>query len=502
MTTTVRRGPSSAGLDEALARLEASVERYRYGVARREEGRVLSVADGVARVSGLPGARLDEILQVGDHGEALAMNLEPDEVKAVLLGEVDAVRVGDPVHTSGRVASVPVGDRLLGRVVDPLGRPLDGLGPVASDAIWPMERPAPPILSRAPVSQPLLTGLLAVDALFPVGRGQRQLILGDRGTGKSTIATDAVINQRRSDVTSVYVSIGQMGSSVVSLVEALRRSHALERTVVVVAEAEAAPGLRFLAPYAGCTIAEWFRDRGRDALVVYDDLEAHAIAYRELSLLMRRPPGREAYPGDVFFLHARLLERATRLVDAEGGGSLTALPIAETRASRIADYIPTNLISITDGQLILDPRLFHRGFKPAIDVGTSVSRVGAKTQPPAMKAVAGRLRLDAARFAELEVFTRFGARVEASTRKQLERGERARELLKQGPASPRRLGAQVALLMALQEGLFDPVPVREVGRRAEVLVESVEARDASLLSDLEGGLEPGEDERRRVREAW
>lgn len=485
-----------------IARIEAAVEAYRYRVEEREEGTVLALADGVARISGLSGIRLDEIVQIGAEVEALAMSLEPDEVRAVVLDAASGARVGDRARATGRVASVPVGEALLGRVVDPLGRPLDGEGPVRAADRWPLERPAPPIWARAPVTEPLLTGLLVVDALFPIGRGQRQLILGDRGTGKSTIATDAVLNQRASGVRSVYVSVGQMGASVVGLVEALRRSGALARSVVVVAEAEAPPGLRFLAPYAGSTIAEWFRDRGEDALVIYDDLEAHAVAYRELSLLMRRPPGREAYPGDVFFLHSRLLERATRLRADAGGGSLTALPIAETRAGRISDYIPTNLISITDGQLILDPQLFHRGVKPAVHVGTSVSRVGAKTQRPSMKAVAGRLRLDTARFRELEVFTRFGARVEERTQRMLVRGDRARELLKQAPASPLRLGAQVVLLIALEEGLFDERPSKAVQADARRLVERVEVERPDMLEAFEAGVVPGEAERQAIREAF
>jgi F-type H+-transporting ATPase subunit alpha len=482
-------------------RLTAAVDAYRYRVARREEGRVLAIADGVATVSGLGGARLDELLRVGDAVDALAMSLEPRGVRAVVLGETAAARVGAPVRATGRVASVPVGEGLLGRVIDPLGRPLDGLGPVPATERWPVERPAPPIWARAPVAEPLLTGLLVVDALFPIGRGQRQLVLGDRGTGKSTLAADTLIHQRGAGVVSVYVSIGQMGSSVVSLVETLRAAGALERTTVVIAEADASPGLRFLAPYAGCAIAEWFRDHGDDALVVYDDLEAHAVAYRELALLMRRPPGREAYPGDVFFLHARLLERATRLTPERGGGSLTALPITETRVGRISDYIPTNLISITDGQLFLDAHLFDRGIKPAVSIGTSVSRVGAKTQRPSMKAVAGRLRLDTARFEELEVFTRFGARLEPSTKQILIRGERARELAKQAPASPLEHGEQVALLLALEMGLFDARPPQEVSTTARALLERLAARAPRILADLEAGRPPGSEARAAVREA-
>jgi len=327
-------------------------------------------------------------------------------------------------------------------------------------------------------------------------------VLGDRGTGKSTLVIDTISNQVRFGVTSVYVSVGQMASSVVALIERLRRSGALGSSVVVVAEAESSPGLRFLAPFAGCTIAEWFRDAGEDALVVYDDLDAHAVAYRELSLLMRRPPGREAFPGDIFFLHSRLLERATQLTKAQGGGSLTALPVAETRAGRISDYIPTNLISITDGQLYLDPQLFDRGSKPAVHVGTSVSRVGGKTQAASMRAVAGRLRLDLARFLELEVFTRFGARVEASTRALLVRGARSRELLTQAPGSPWTLGEQVALLIALEEGLFDDLEVKQVQPRAHRLTERLAQLHPDLLEELEVSGAPSDEARGRVEEAW
>lgn len=489
-------------LHDEQARLAARIEGYRYDVALREEGTVQQVADGVARISGLGGVCLDELLELEGGASALAMTLEPDWVSAVLLSDPAAAEVGATVRGTGQVVAAPVGPGLRGRVVDPLGHPLDGLGPVEAVDRWPVERPSPPLWARAPVERPLSTGVLVVDALFPVGRGQRQLVLGDRGTGKSTLVIDTISNQVRFGVTSVYVSVGQMASSVVALIERLRRSGALGSSVVVVAEAESSPGLRFLAPFAGCTIAEWFRDAGEDALVVYDDLDAHAVAYRELSLLMRRPPGREAFPGDIFFLHSRLLERATQLTKAQGGGSLTALPVAETRAGRISDYIPTNLISITDGQLYLDPQLFDRGSKPAVHVGTSVSRVGGKTQAASMRAVAGRLRLDLARFFELEVFTRFGARVEASTRALLVRGARSRELLTQAPGSPWTLGEQVALLIALEEGLFDDLEVKQVQPRAHRLTERLAQLHPDLLEELEVSGAPSDEARGRVEEAW
>lgn len=491
-----------APFEEYRDALKERIDRYGFEVVEREEGTILSVADGVMRISGLADARLHELVRVGDRADALILDLAVEHVGAVMLDDLRSVGAGDPVRATGRVAAVPVGEAMLGRIVDPLGRPLDGQGAVRADHLWPVERPAPPISDREEVTEPLLTGLTMVDALFPIGRGQRQLILGDRGTGKSTIAMDTVLNQGRTGVKCVYVSVGQMATDVLALRDALERSGALAHTTLVVASAEAPPGLRFVAPYAGCTMAEYFRDRGEDALVVFDDLDAHARAYRELSLLMRRPPGREAYPGDIFYIHARLLERATHLSKERGGGSLTALPIAETQASRISNFIPTNLISITDGQLFLDPQLFDRGYKPAVHVGTSVSRVGGKTQRASMKQVAGKLRLDIARFGELEVFTRFGARVEEETRKLLVRGARARELLRQAPASPIPLGEQVALLVALEEGLFDALDVRAVGSAAERLREGLRRHHPEVIEGFELGSPPSDRDRRGVEEAF
>lgn len=487
-----------AAVRELDARLRARADSFHFAIETHDEGRVMSVADGILRVSGLPSARLDELLALEGGGVAMVFELHPESLGAVLLDEGAGVALEQRVRRTRKVASIPVGDALLGRVIDSLGQPLDQRAPPVAVATWPVERPAPGIVERDPVAQPLLTGVLMIDALFPIGRGQRQLIVGDSGTGKSTLALDAVMHQQRQGVRCVWVSIGQKASSVVSLIEALQRFGALDNTVVVVAAPGSPPGQRFLAPYAASSIAEYFRDRGEHALLVFDDLSAHAEAYRELSLLLHRPPGREAFPGDVFYLHSRLLERATQLAADLGGGSLTALPIIETRAGRIQDFIPTNLISITDGQLYLDAALFDRGIKPAIDVGLSVSRVGGKTQRPSMKSVAGRLRLDAARYAELEVYRRFGARIDESTRQELARGERIQELLKQVPGSMLDLGEQVGTLAALDEGLFDSEPVYRVRRVAVALRARLKEQAPDLLTAFEAGRLPTEGDRKRL----
>ena len=426
-------------------------------------GRVLQIGDGVATVAGLPQARLDELLvfESGVHG--LAVDLGEETIGCILLGDTTGIGAGSIVRGTGRVASVPVGDALLGRVVDSLGAPLDGKGAVAGRHSAPAEQAAPVIVDRALVTRPLATGLLVVDAMIPLGRGQRELIIGDRETGKTAIAVDAIINQKSSDVICVYAAIGQKASSVTRVIEAIRQHGAPERCIIVVGEADAAPGLQWLAPYAACTMAEHFMLRGRDVLVVFDDLTKHAASYRQVSLLLRRPPGREAYPGDIFYIHSRLLERAAKLAPERGGGSLTALPIAETQAGNISAYIPTNLISITDGQIYLDPRLFYEDQKPAVDVGKSVSRVGGKTQAPALKAVSESLRLDYAQFLELEVFTRFGTMVDDRTRKIIEHGKRIRAVLAQRQFAPLSLAEEVALLIALSDGVLDSLPAEGVG---------------------------------------
>jgi F-type H+-transporting ATPase subunit alpha len=416
-------------------------------------GRVARIGDGVATVSGLPETRLDELLVFESGVRGLAVDLGEQAIGCVLLGNTGGIAAGSIARGTGEVARVPVGDVLLGRVVDALGVPLDGGAPVAVETLAPVEQPAPAIVDRALVTRPLETGLLVVDSMVPLGRGQRELIIGDRGTGKTAIAVDAIINQRSTDVICVYAAVGQKGSSVAQVIAAVRRYGAPERSIFVIGEADAAPGLQWLTPYSACTMAEHFMGRGRDVLLVIDDLTKHAAAYRQISLLLRRPPGREAYPGDIFYIHSRLLERAAKLAPERGGGSLTALPIAETQAGIISAYIPTNLISITDGQIYLDP---------AVDVGKSVSRVGGKTQAPVLQSLAESLRLDYAQFLELEVFTRFGTMVDERTRKVIEHGRRIRAVLRQPQFAPLALGEQVALLTAVSEGVLDDVPLDRV----------------------------------------
>jgi F-type H+-transporting ATPase subunit alpha len=425
-------------------------------------GRVAQLGDGVATVTGLPEARLDELLVFEGEVRGLAVDLGEEAIGVVLLGDTGAIAAGSIVRGTGEVVRVPVGEVLLGRVVDALGMPLDSGEPIAAEGLAPVEQPAPAIVDRALVTRPLATGLLVVDAMIPLGRGQRELIIGDRGTGKTAIAVDAIINQRSSDVICVYAAIGQKASSVARVIEAVRRYGAPERCLFVVGEADAAPGLQWLTPYSACTMAEYFMARGRDVLLVIDDLTKHAAAYRQISLLLRRPPGREAYPGDIFYIHSRLLERAAKLAPERGGGSLTALPIAETQAGNISAYIPTNLISITDGQIYLDPRLFYEDQKPPVDVGKSVSRVGGKTQAPVLKALSESLRLEYAQFLELEVFTRFGTMVDERTRKVIEHGRRIRAVLRQPQFAPLALGEQVALLLAVSLSVLDEVPLDRV----------------------------------------
>jgi F-type H+-transporting ATPase subunit alpha len=425
-------------------------------------GRVLQVGDGVAMVAGLPQARLDELLIFEGGVRGLAVDLSEDAIGCILLGDTTAIPAGSMVRGTGEVARARVGEGLLGRVVDALGVPLDGKGAVEAAQFAPVEQAAPVIVDRALVTRPLATGLLVVDAMIPLGRGQRELIIGDRETGKTAIAVDAIINQKSTDVICVYAAIGQKASSVVRVLDAIRQYGAPERCIFVIGEADAAPGLQWLTPYSACAMAEYFMTRGRDVLLILDDLTKHAACYRQVSLLLRRPPGREAYPGDIFYIHSRLLERAAKLAPERGGGSLTALPIAETQAGNISAYIPTNLISITDGQIYLDPRLFYEDQKPSVDVGKSVSRVGGKTQAPALKALSESLRLEYAQFLELEVFTRFGTMVDERTRKVIDHGRRIRAILGQRQFAPLSLGEQVALLCALADGVLDPVPLDRI----------------------------------------
>jgi F-type H+-transporting ATPase subunit alpha len=435
----------------------------------QEVGIVQSIDHGIARVSGLPGIRAEELIRFDGDVCGMVLDIEPTDVAVVLFGAQEQLSAGAEARRSRSVLDVPVGPELLGRVVNPLGVPLDGRGPVTSRARLPVEREAPPIVRRGPVKVPLQTGIKVIDALIPIGRGQRQLIMGDRQTGKTAIAVDAMLNQAGQNVICVYCAVGQQSTATAHVIADLTARGALVYSTVVVAEGDDPPGLRFIAPYAATAMAEYFVEQGRDVLVVYDDLTRHAIAYRELSLLLRRPPGREAFPGDIFYVHSRLLERATRYRADADGGSLTALPIVETEAQNIAGYIPTNLISITDGQIYLSPELFQKGILPAVDVGKSVSRVGGRTQLPAYRAVVGPLRLTYAQFEELEAFARFGTRLDATARRAIERGRRVREVLKQSRGHPVSAPEQIALMLAATEGLLDLVPLNEVDR-AERLV--------------------------------
>ena len=460
------------------------------GPKAEQIGRVEEVGDGIALVSGLPNVRLDELLRFDKGQFGFAQVLESDRIGCVLLDDVDAIEAGDMVRGTGDVVRVPVGSALLGRVIDPLGRPIDGKGPIAADTLEPIERPAPAIIDRDLVVQPVQTGLVVVDTLFALGRGQRELIIGDRAIGKTTIAIDTIINQKASDMICVYVAVGQKSSSVRRAIDAIHGSGAPERCIVVVAGAASSPGLQWIAPFAGVTMAEYFRDRGQHALIVIDDLTKHAATHREIALLTRQSPGREAYPGDVFYVHARLLERAAKLSKEKGGGSLTALPIAETDAGNLSAYIPTNLISITDGQIVLDAKLFYQGQKPAVDVGTSVSRVGGKTQAHALREVAETLRLDYAQFLELEMFTRFGGMPDTRVRNQLTRGARIRAILGQPQHAPLRLADEVALVLAVQSGLLDALPLPVVGDFRRGLRDALDrdAPDAVRLIQESGSL--------------
>jgi F-type H+-transporting ATPase subunit alpha len=460
--------------DEITSVLEKELEKYEASLDVEEVGTVLEVGDGIARIYGLSGAMSGEMLDFGNDLYGLALNLEEDVIGAVVMGDDVAIKEGDEVRRTGRVLQVPVGKALLGRVVNSLGQPLDGKGPITTDHYRPVEFHAPGIVERQPVKEPLQSGLKAVDSMIPIGRGQRELIIGDRGTGKSAIAIDAIINQKGGDVICVYVAVGQKASTVASVVQRLEEYGAMDYTIVVSSPAASPAPLQYIAPYAGCAMAEHFmytgeddqpaskENRGRHTLCIYDDLSKQAASYRQLSLLLRRPPGREAYPGDVFYLHSRLLERAAKLSDDLGGGSLTALPIIETQAGDVSAYIPTNVISITDGQIYLEPDLFYAGVRPGVNVGISVSRVGGNAQIKAMKKVAGSLRLDLAQYRELEAFAQFGSELDKSTMQQLERGRRMVEILKQKQYEPMPVAEQVAILWAGANGHLDDVPIDRV----------------------------------------
>jgi F-type H+-transporting ATPase subunit alpha len=456
------------------------------------------VSTGIATVAGLPGAGYDELLEFVGGVFGIAFNLDEDEIGVVLLGDYAHLQAGDEVKRTGRVMDVPVGGSLLGRVVDPLGRVLDGRGEVASEERLPIERPAAAIMDRAPVTVPLQTGFKVIDALIPIGRGQRELILGDRQTGKTAIAIDTILNQRGKDMVCVYCAIGQRASAVAKAVAVLSENGAMAYTVVVVTEGNDPPGLAYIAPYSATSIAEFFMESGRDVLIVYDDFTQHARAYRELSLLLRRPPGREAFPGDIFYIHSRLLERSTHLNEECGGGSLTALPIIETEAQNISAYIPTNLISITDGQIYLSPSLFELGVLPAVDVGKSVSRVGGKAQRKVYRAVAGDLKLAYAQFEELEAFARFGARLDDDTRETIAHGRRIRACLKQGEYSPVPVPAQIAILLALTAKLFDPVPLDEMKHAEQAVLEVAEKIPDEIIARFETADQLSDEDRKTI----
>jgi F-type H+-transporting ATPase subunit alpha len=443
--------------------IKQQIEQFGAAVAMVDVGTVIEIGDGIARIHGLAAARYNELLQFPNDVMGIALNLEEDSVAAVILGDYSGLKEGDEVKCTGRIAEVPVGEALIGRVIDPLGRPLDGKGAIKTKQTRPMERVAPNVTVRKPVDTPVQTGIKAIDSMIPLGRGQRELIIGDRSTGKTAIALDTIINQKGGDLTCIYVAIGQKASKVARVVATLEEHGAMGHTIVVAANASDSVATQYLAPYAGCAIGEEFMEHGKDALVIYDDLSKHAWAYRELSLLLHRPPGREAYPGDVFYLHSRLLERAAKYSSEHGGGSLTALPIIETQAGDVSAYIPTNVISITDGQIYLETDLFNAGTRPALNVGISVSRVGSAAQTKAMKQVAGRLRLELAQYRELAAFAQFGtAELDKTTRAQLERGQRITEILKQPEYVPMPVEKQVMILYAAINGYIDDVPLDKV----------------------------------------
>ena len=486
--------------DGAFAAIGQAWEAFTQQLTPHEVGTITNVSNGVATVSGLPGAGYEELLEFPGGVYGIAFNVDEEEIGVVLLGDYSQLHAGDEVERTGRVMDVAVGDGLLGRVIDPLGRPLDGRGPVNSSVRLPIERPAAAIMDRAPVNVPLQTGLKVIDALIPIGRGQRELILGDRQTGKTAIAVDTILNQLGKNVVCVYCAIGQRASAVAKVIATLREKSAMDYTVVMVAEGNDAPGLEYITPYAATSIAEHLMEAGRDVLIVYDDLTQHARAYRELSLLLRRPPGREAFPGDIFYIHSRLLERATHLRKELGNGSLTALPIIETEAQDISAYIPTNLISITDGQIYLSPSLFELGVMPAVDVGKSVSRVGGQAQLAAYRAVAGDLKLAYAQFEELETFARFGARLDDDTRKSIDHGQRIRACLKQPESSPVSVPAQITVLLALTAGLFDGVPLDQMTNAEDAVQKAAAEIPAEVCARFETADKLSEEDRNTVIE--
>ena len=487
---------------EEISRVIRSQIKYYENTIREDEtGMVLMVGDGIARVSGLEACMAGELLEFEDKTLGMAQNLEEDSVSAVLFGSGEGSGEGQTVKRTGKVVSVPVGEGLLGRVVNALGEPIDGLGPIEAKEYRPVENPAPGICERKSVSEPLQTGIKAIDSMIPIGRGQRELIIGDRQTGKTSLAVDTILNQKGKDVICIYVAIGQKRSTVASLVETLKESGAMDYTIVTAATASESSPLQYLAPYSGCAMGEYFMEQGKHALIIYDDLSKHAVAYRALSLLIRRPPGREAYPGDVFYLHSRLLERAAKMDDAHGGGSLTALPIIETQAGDISAYIPTNVISITDGQIFLETELFHSGVMPAVNPGISVSRVGGNAQIKAMKKVAGTLKLIYSQYRELQSFAQFGSDLDADTRARLEQGARIVEVLKQKRSAPVPVEKQVAILLAVTENILAPVDVKDVREYEEELYLFLDQdpQGAAVMESIRNTGDLTEQDRERLR---
>ncbi len=472
------------GTAEISRIIKEQIRDYEKTVEIQEVGTVLSTGDGIARIYGLDKVAAGELLEFPHDIYGIALNLEEDNVGAALFGETHMIKEGDTVKRTGRIAEVPVGKELIGRVVDALGEPIDGRGPIASTERRRIEIKAPGIVARQPVKEPLQTGIKAIDGMIPIGRGQRELIIGDRQTGKTAVALDAIVNQKGGNVICIYVAIGQKRSTVAQVVDKLREFGAMEYTIIVAATASDAAPLQYIAPYTGCTMGEQFRDNGGHALVVYDDLSKHAVAYRQLSLLLRRPPGREAYPGDVFYLHSRLLERGAKMSDARGGGSLTALPIIETQAGDVSAYIPTNVISITDGQIFLESDLFYSGVRPAINVGISVSRVGGNAQIKAMKQVAGTLRLELAQYREMAAFAQFGSDLDAATQRQLNRGARLVELLKQGQYQPLPVEKQILIIYAGTNGFVDDLPLNALKKYEQELYSFIDLKHPDICSDI------------------
>ena len=484
--------------EEIASIIKAEIEEFKSKLDVREVGTVLDVGDGIATIYGLQKAMFGELLLFPNNVYGMVLNLDEETVGAVLFGRDDQIREKDEVRSTGRVVEVPVGDEMVGRLVNALGQPLDEKGPIKTSKSRPIETIAPGVVDRQPVKEPLQTGIKAIDAMIPIGRGQRELIIGDRQTGKTAIALDTIINQKGKGVICIYVAIGQKKSSVASVVKMLEEYGAMDYTIVVNASSGDPAPLQYLAPYTGCAIGEAFRDEGKHALVIYDDLSKHAQAYRQLALLLRRPPGREAYPGDIFYTHSRLLERAAKLNDANGGGSLTALPIIETQAGDVSAYIPTNVISITDGQIYLETSLFYQGVRPAINVGLSVSRVGGNAQIKAMKQVAGRLRLELAQFREMEAFARFGTELDEITQKQLERGRRLVEILKQDQYVPMRIAQQVALNFAGIQGYLDDLPVEKIRLFEEKFLSVLDMEEKELLETIESKKELSDELKKKL----